>query len=303
MNHEFRRILFGIQGGFPLAQEDLEVLQNSLSDRLGMMAVAACLGQNSIIFGGAPVHTGSTMDIAACTVLLDGIMMACPAQSVAGTTAANFWLTPESATDSPLQFQDGSVHDTRETRTAKIIYADAQPSGGVRVADMKVYAQLLTDSLVKPVTDPLARDLAEIADRTERCESGFGTLAQYYGNLANAIDDINANKVDVDTLADSGWVDLSGLITIQGLTEKIFRVYRKNHTVFINMSIYGLSGSSNGYDLLTLPEKYRPSIKLGPAFSHNSGLSDLIINTNGLILFTSGTNNTAWGQTVVSYPV
>lgn len=157
MNNDFRRMLFGNQGGFPLAQEDLEFLQESLSDNLGMLAVAACLGQSSVIFGNIPLHNGSTLNIASCYVLLNGAILSCPAQNIAGAAPGNFWMVPEPVTDTPLQFQDGSVRDTRESRTAKIIYADVQPSGGVRVADMKIYAQLLIDSLVKPITNPLVQ--------------------------------------------------------------------------------------------------------------------------------------------------
>jgi hypothetical protein len=245
MSNEFRRILFGIQGGFPTAQEDLEFLQESLLDNIGMLAVSACLGQSSIIFGGAPVHDGITLSIADCRVLLNGTVLPCPAQNIAGGTFEKFWMISESETGTPLQFLDGSVHDTREVRTARIVYADTQPSGSVRVADVKVYAQLLVDSLVTPVTSPLAQTLT---GHTQ-------TLAGHTQTLTEHTQDIQSIN---GKFGDSGWIDLAAGSNISSSNTR----YRKfNGVVFVSI---GATCTSNLVTTIgTLPAGFRPSTAVG----------------------------------------
>ena len=305
MSREFRRILFGTQGGFPLAQEDVEAVQSNLLDYLGMLAVSVCLTRENVLFSSACLHVGSNMTVTEGYVLLNGVILSCPAQNVAGTDSGKFWMVPESVTDTPLQFQDGSVHNTRELRTVKVIYADSQPAGGVRIADMVAYSTLVKNLIIPliptRISDLTGRSYNDLTDRPI-----IPTVITRLRDLdERSYDSLTDKPTSFDSLEDSGWMDLSGSITITGLTSKSFFVRRKNNAVYISMSIYGLSGGigSGAYIILTLPEKYRPVIPLLPAFRGSSALEDLMIGVDGRVRFSATAATTAAAQTLFSYPI
>lgn len=156
--------------------DDLSFMQDGLFENIGQLAYALCLNAGNVLFS-TPTFINGAMNWPGGYVLLNQKMLFCAAQIVTGADEGKFYFVPKTVTSENREFEDGSQHDIYENTSAQLVYSDAQPAGGVRVSDMKAYNTVLTDSIVKPVTDPIVEVIEELdEDKTTDVSTAWKTL-------------------------------------------------------------------------------------------------------------------------------